>query len=127
MAASTEVALTFMKENKSILLQANEHILNADHEAFLSHCTEDVVWEFVGDQTLTGKQAVREYIDATYITPPEFTVLDIIGEGEQVVATGVISLKEGNGKTVTSDYCDIWTFRDGKMAALKAFVSERKS
>ena len=116
-----------MEDNKAILLKANEHIVNGEHEAFLSHCREDVVWEFVGDQVLNGKQEVREYIDANYITPPEFTVLDLIGEGEHVVVIGVISLKDENGKTVTSDYCDVWTFCDGKMAALKAFVSERKS
>ena len=41
-----------MKENKEILLKANEAISNGDHEAFLSYCTEDSKWTFVGDQVL---------------------------------------------------------------------------
>lgn len=116
-----------MENNKAILLKANQHITNGEHEAFLSHCTEDVVWDFVGDQVLSGKQAVRDYIDTVYINPPKFTVFDIIGEGDCVVAVGVISIEDERGDTVTSDYCDIWTFRNGKMAALKAFVSAQGS
>lgn len=116
-----------MENNKAVLLKANEHIVNGEHEAFLSHCTEDVAWDFVGDIVLNGKQAVRNYIDAVYIKPPDFTVLDLLSEGDRVVAIGVISIEDEHGKSVTSDYCDIWTFRDGKMAALKAFVSEQGS
>lgn len=116
-----------MADNKAILLKANDHITNGENEEFLSLCTEDMVWDFVGDQVLNGKRAVREYLTAVYTEPPEFTVDDLIGDGDQVVAVGRISIKESNGKTITSNYCDVWKFREGKMAALKAFVSEIKS
>ncbi|MFD0764543.1 nuclear transport factor 2 family protein [Mucilaginibacter lutimaris] len=116
-----------MKTNKSILLKANEYIVKNDHEGFLSLCTEDLVWEFVGDQILNGKQAVREYMKSVYNESPDFDVEELIGDGDQVVAVGRITLKDESGKYVTSEYCDVWKFREGKMAALKAFVSEVRS
>lgn len=115
-----------MATNKEILLQANDHIRKGDHEGFLSLCTEDVVWNFIGDQILYGKAAVREYMATSYAEPPEFIVEDLISEDNHVIALGRISLKDRNGKTVEYDYCDVWKFREGRMAVLKAFVSEIK-
>src|SRR5918992_3878699 len=54
------------EENKATLKQANAAIAEGDTERFLSFCTEDTEWTFVGEQTLRGKAAVREYIAKTY-------------------------------------------------------------
>ncbi|RZJ64372.1 MAG: nuclear transport factor 2 family protein [Flavobacterium sp.] len=107
--------------NKETLEKANSAVTAGDNEGFLSFCTDDVVWRFIGDQTLNGKQAVRDYMDKTYLEPPKFDVEQLIAEGDFVTAVGKISLNE-NGKTTRYSYCDIWKFRDGKMQELKAFV-----
>jgi ketosteroid isomerase-like protein len=112
--------------NKAILKQANAAIVNGDHEAFLAHCTDDVKWTFVGDQTLEGKEAVRQYLSKTYVEPPSFTVVHLIAEGDFVTAIGRISLKDEMGKVVHSDYCDVWRVRDDKLAELTAFVVQVK-
>lgn len=53
--------LTIMSfNNKAILEKANEALTAGDYEKFLSFCTDDTVWTFVGDQTLRGKEAVRD-------------------------------------------------------------------
>lgn len=110
--------------NKEILQKANEAVTKGDNEGFLSFCTDDTEWTFVGDKTLQGKQAVREYMGKAYLEPPKFMVEHLIAEGEFVTATGEISMKDKDGKTIVYAYCDVWKFRDGKMAALKAFVIE---
>jgi len=110
--------------NKKTLIEANAAVTVGDYEGFLSFCTDDTEWDFVGDRILTGKEAVRKYMAATYIEPPTFRVEYLIAEGELVTVTGTISLKDADGKTTDYQYCDIWRFRDGKMAALKAFVIE---
>lgn len=115
-----------MNDHKATLLEANDYIISGDNEMFLSLCTEDVVWEFVGEQVLRGKQAVRDYIATAYATPPEFFVDDLISESNHVVAIGRITLKNGDGNKIHAEYCDVWKFRENKMAALKAFVSEIK-
>ena len=108
--------------NKSVLLKANASVTEGDNEGFLLWCTEDIKWEFVGDKTLTGKEAVREYMKSTYLEPPNFNVENLIEGGEFVTAIGEISMKDESGKTIDYAYCDVWRFRDGKMAELKAFV-----
>ena len=105
--------------NKTTLKIANGSISKGDHEGFLEHCTEDTHWHFVGDKTLHGKQAVREWMASEYKEPPNFKVEHLIAEGDFVVAIGTIKLKEED-----YNYCDVWQFRDGKMAALKAFVTK---
>lgn len=111
-------------DNKATLLKANALVTGGDNEGFLSFCTDDVVWEFVGDQTLQGKQAIRTYMNATYIEPPKFHVEKLVAEGDYVTTIGNISLKDESGKTVEYAYCDVWQFKDGLMAKLRAFVVE---
>jgi ketosteroid isomerase-like protein len=112
--------------HKEILLKANAAITEGDHEAFLAFCTDDTVWEFMGDQTLHGKQAVREYMKKAYAAPPQFMVERLIAEGDFLTAIGQISLQDEHGQLTDYDYCDVWQFRDGKLDKLKAFVTSRK-
>jgi ketosteroid isomerase-like protein len=108
--------------NKVILKEANAAITKGDNEGFLSFCTDDTEWTFIGERTLRGKEAVRQYMSTAYQEPPKFEVENLLAEGEFVIATGQITMKDDNGKPVDYSYCDIWRFRDGKMAELKAFV-----
>ena len=112
--------------NKAILEKANAAVTAGDNEGLLSFCTDDTAWTFVGDKSLRGKEAVRQYMATTYMEPPKFMVENLIAEGEFVTAIGKISMKDENGKMVDYSYCDVWRFRDGKMAELKAFVIETK-
>jgi ketosteroid isomerase-like protein len=113
--------------NKAILEKANAAITAGDYEGFLSFCTDDTEWTFVGDQTLRGKEAVRQYMATEYVEPPKFMVENLIAEGDFVTALGKISMKDESGRIVDYTYCDVWRFRDGKMAELKAFVIEKES
>jgi ketosteroid isomerase-like protein len=79
---------------------------------------------FVGEQTLRGKEAVRQYMAATYLEPPKFRVENLIAEGDFVTALGKIDLKDIAGNVTNYSYCDVWRFRDGKMTELTAFVVE---
>ncbi|RYG46268.1 MAG: nuclear transport factor 2 family protein [Chitinophagaceae bacterium] len=113
--------------HKEILLSGNAAIAMGDHEGFLALCTDNTQWDFIGDQLLNGKQAVRDYMAATYTEPPVVTVDQLISEGDFLTVVGEITLKDQDGKARDYAYCDVWRFRDGKMAELKAFVVERKS
>jgi|SRR5688572_21250692 uncharacterized protein len=108
--------------NKAILEKANAAITQGDNEGFLSFCTDDTVWTFVGNKTLQGKEAVRQWMTTAYIEPPKFNVEGLIAEGDFVTAIGNITMKEEDGREAQYSYCDVWRFRDGKMAELKAFV-----
>ena len=110
------------ENNKAILEKANAAFAKGDFEGFLSYCTEDTKWTYVGDRILEGKEAVRRYIAETYTEPSKFTVENLIAEGDFVTLLGDIILKNEDGKDSHYSVCDVWRFRDGKMAELKAFV-----
>jgi uncharacterized protein (TIGR02246 family) len=111
-----------MPDNKIILQQANAAISAGDNEGFLAHCTDDTTWTFVGEQTLRGKPAVREWMVTAYQQPPRFQVEHLIAEADFVTALGTITLPDESGADTAYAYCDVWRFRDGKMAELRAFV-----
>ncbi|MFC4308806.1 nuclear transport factor 2 family protein [Steroidobacter flavus] len=115
------------KSNKEILEQANSAITQGDFEGFLALCTEDTAWTFEGERTLNGKAAVRQWMKTAYIEPPKFRVDRMIADDDFVAAIGEIVLKDETGKAVRHAYCDVWRFRDGKMAELRAFVVEAES
>ena len=110
------------QNNKTILIKANEAVSKGDYEGFLEYCTEDTKWIFVGDQVLEGKKEVRKWMLTEYIEPPKFDVKNLIAENDYVTALGQITLIDNKGAGVMYWYCDVWKFRDGKMAELTAFV-----
>ena len=115
------------KTHKEILLEANAAISRGDFEGFLAHCTEDTVWNFLGDRTLRGKEAVRRWMAETYREPPKFDVRQLIADSEFLAALGEITLKDDTGKPVTFSYCDVWRFESGRLAELNAFVIAPKA
>ncbi len=110
--------------NKETLSAANAAVTAGDNETFLSFCTDDIIWSTIGGETLHGKEAVRAWMKKEYVEPPEFSVHQLIADGDFVAALGDITSKDESGKPVANSYCDVWRFRDGKMAELKAFVIE---
>ena len=114
------------EKNKAILEEANARIEKGDYEGFLSFCTDDTEWSFVGDKVLKGKEAVRQWMATEYIEPPVNNVADLIAEDDFVTAVGNLTTKDKDGKATHYSYCDVWRFRDGKMVELRAFVIENK-
>jgi ketosteroid isomerase-like protein len=107
--------------NREILEKANEAFSKGNYEEFLTYCTEDTKWTYVGDRTLEGKDKVREYLLAAY-EESTFQIERFIEDGENLVAMGGIKLKDKEGKMISYSVCDVWKFRKGKLAELKAFV-----
>ncbi|MDX2079986.1 MAG: hypothetical protein SFU53_04320 [Terrimicrobiaceae bacterium] len=54
--------------------------------------------------------------------PPIVTTSELIAENDLVIASGKITLHETEEEPADFHYCDIWRFRDNKMAELTAFV-----
>ncbi len=116
------VASRVATTHKEILTKANEAIARGDFEGFLIHCTEDTVWNFLGERTLRGKEEVRRWMAETYREPPTFKVRQLIADGDFLVALGEITLKDANGNETENSYCDVWRFENNRLAELKAFV-----
>ena len=110
---------------KDILTLANAAVVRGDHEGFLAFCTDDTEWIFLGDRTLRGKQAVRQWMADSYkAAPPRLRVHRMVVEGDFLTAVGDIVLTDVNGQQTRHAYCDVWRLREGKLAVLHAFVVE---
>jgi len=107
---------------RSVLQKLNEAIVRKDFDGCMACCTDDTHWTFVGERTLSGKAAVREWMESAYQEPPRFEVHRMIAENDSLAVLGEITLEDGQGKLVRHKYCDVWRLRDGKMAQLQAFV-----
>ncbi len=110
------------KNNKAILEEANAAIAEGNNEGFLSFCADDTHWTFVGDKTLNGKEAVRQWMLTEYVEPPLNIVANLIAEGDFVTAVGDLTIKDEDGRATHYSYCDVWRFRGGKIVELRAFV-----
>ncbi|MGA0560661.1 nuclear transport factor 2 family protein [Larkinella sp. VNQ87] len=110
------------EDNKASLLRGNAAIMEGNYEEFLALCTDDTEWTFVGDTVLKGKEAVRQWMATTYTEPPTVTVDYLIAEGDFLTAVGTVTMRDENGEKALYNYCDVWRFRDGKLAGLRAFV-----
>lgn len=113
-------------KNTEILLKANQLVREGKYEEYLTYLTEGSKWEFVGERTLLGKEAVRQYIKEFYLAPPLFDMERSIEQGDFVTAAGNISLKNEDGTYSHYRYCDIWRFENGKLAEVTAYVIEKK-
>jgi ketosteroid isomerase-like protein len=111
------------EKNKEIVEKVNAAFAKGSTEGFLSFCAEDVEWTMVGDKTVKGKDAIRQWMASMgNMEPPKFTVANVIAEGDFVMACGDLTMKNKDGKAVPYSYCDIYRFRDGKIVELRAFV-----
>ncbi|AYZ35155.1 nuclear transport factor 2 family protein [Chryseobacterium indologenes] len=107
---------------KEILNEANACISTGNYDQFLTYCTIDTHWTFIGEASLTGIDEVRDYMKEAYIEPPRVKVDLMIQEGNYLTAVGKISIVNINSVWVEYEYCDVWRFENGKLAELKAFV-----
>lgn len=110
------------EKNKEILEKVNASFAEGSTEGFLSFCADDVQWTMIGDKTVKGKEAIRQWMASMKMEPPKFTVANVIAEGDFVAAHGDMTMTDKDGKTVPYSYCDIYRFRDGKIVELSSFI-----
>ncbi len=113
------------ERNKEIVEKVNAALAEGSTEGFLSFCADDVEWTMVGDKSVKGKEAIRQWMASMASEGselPKFTVDNVIAEGDFVTTHGDMTMKDKDGKTAPYSYCDIYRFRDGKIVELRAFV-----
>ena len=113
--------------NKDIVEKVNAAFAENDIEGFLSYCADNVKWAMVGDRTVRGKDAIREWMASMDGEPPRFTVDAVIAEGDRVASHGDMTMTDQGGTDVSYSYCDVYRFQGGKIIELTAFVIESEA
>ena len=92
-----------------------------ESDAVLEELTDNVIWEYVGDRRLEGKEAVADALQKEERTPKaEMVIFTIMTHGNVGGANGTITLK--NGKTYS--FSHVYKFSSAaKNAKIKEILS----
>ena len=105
--------------NKDIVAKVNAAFADGNVDGFLACCADDVVWTMVGDTTVQGKDAIRQWMASMGpMEPPTFTVTHVLAEGDFVTAYGDMTMQDKDGKVVPYAYCDIYRIQGDQIVEL---------
>ena len=119
-------------ENIEIVKHANWLLTDGLFDEFILLCWEDIEWTLLGDSptTMKGREAMRAFMASTSpegSEPPTFTVKNMVAEGDVVMSNGEMTMTSKEGGTVPYAYCDIYRFKEGKIAELLTFMSKTQA
>lgn len=107
--------------NKQAVERINESFARNDVDGFLASCAGEVTWTMVGERPLHGKDAIRDFMKSAPSEAPQFTVEQMIADGDFVACYGNMTMQD-KGERVPYSFCDVYRFRDGKVIELRSYV-----
>lgn len=110
------------QRNKELISKVNTAFAEGNAEKFLAFCDENVKWTMVGESTIEGKDGIRKWMASMPKEPPQFTVDNVIADGDFVSAYGDMTMKEKDGQPASYSYCDVYRLRGDKIIELTSFV-----
>lgn len=116
-----------MSDNKRLVDEYFDGFRVGDHARILACLTDDVEWELPGAFHLRGKEAFYKQIENdAFIGRPTLDVTRMVEEGQVVVAEGTVRSKWRDGRPFFARFCDVFTFRGGRIAKLVTYINEVK-
>lgn len=108
--------------NKEIVRQVAQGLLDADIDKVLSHMTDDVQMGWPGYFELEpGKDAIRKF----FADIPEIvsgSIESLIADGDTVAGTGRVTTRHKDGSLKNSFFCDVYELENGKVKRLKSYM-----
>jgi ketosteroid isomerase-like protein len=112
--------------NVAIYREIHEKVQQGDFETVFEALDDDVIWHQIGDETIQGKEAVRESMsgmeefgaDAFHLD-----IHDVVGSDEHVVGLVETTLNMG-GQSFTYRTAEIAHMKDGKVTERWAFSDD---
>jgi predicted ester cyclase len=122
--------LSLMTEKEKFIREFNHAFSIGDTDYLSANVTEDVVWNMVGDEILSGKTAflnkIREMGENIDL---EIEVQRIISHGIDVALEGTIAFNFHKGKRQNFSFCDIYKFsgfKNPKIKNINSYIIETK-
>jgi ketosteroid isomerase-like protein len=96
----------------------------------IPHFAEDIEWDVVGSDPLTGKTIVTRVCEgsAEYLAKvsTEFLRFDVHAVGDMVIVDSLARYTEGDDVSIVSS-CDLYTFADGHLRHIRSYNVELAS
>ncbi|TVP98162.1 MAG: nuclear transport factor 2 family protein [Balneolaceae bacterium] len=117
-----------MKTSNQIFLEKLNHAFACNDTEYISEqVTDDIRWEIVGDQTVSGKAAFVELLKAMEQPEPlELEIHNIITHGISASVNGIMTTSDGT----SYGFCDIIRFnrlKNPKIREMTSYSIEIKS
>ncbi len=105
--------------------QISEEFSKGNFEFAYKHLAEDIKWNIVGSEMLTGKEKVIEYCKNTsaYFKEVEtdFRMNDVIVDGDLIAITGTAVFVNREKKKTQVSSCDVYRFNNGKLIDITSY------
>lgn len=112
------------KSIQSLIEKYNKAFAKNDTEAILELVTNDIQWDIVGDQYLSGKEKFKSRLEAMAFSEPNSMRIDKIITHDKIASVnGVMTTPDGT----SYGFCDIITFdryTNPKIKIIKSYSIE---
>ena len=113
--------------HRKIVMEIVSAFDNNDIEAILSCVTDDIEWHMLGDQTVSGKENLRQFFtDHADMKMVSSTKNHIIIEGDSVSIDGDVHCSDGKTKDFHFHYCDIYDIENEKIKRITTYTVNKK-
>jgi ketosteroid isomerase-like protein len=113
--------------NREIIMEIVDAFDNNDVERILNCVTDDIEWEMLGENTISGKETLRkffgEHADMKMVSSTED---HIIINGDSGCVSGSVQCSNGKGQDFNMYYCDIYKLKDDKIKKITTYSINKK-
>ena len=113
-----------MREKEEFIRDFNEAFSKNDLDFILNNMSDDIEWNFVGEEPRKGKEAVKEFMEPMKNTETlELELLQIITDGRTAAANGRMKIKEPSGEIKSFGFADFYVLDGLKTPKIKKMTS----
>lgn len=113
-----------MREKEEFIRNFNEAFSKNDLDFILNNMSEDIVWNFVGEKIIQGKDEVREFLEPmSRIKTLEMELLQIISREQSAAGNGRMKIKEPSGEIKSFGFADFYEFDGSKVPRISKMTS----
>jgi len=122
--------LSVMENTRQLVEKINQLFVEGNMESFMDYLAEDVVWEMFtsssGHTTINGKKEVFNMDGSGMPEHTSFEFGTIVIEGDVASVQGVSEGKLSDGGAYKGYFCDVYHFRDSKIAKIESYVIDNR-
>lgn len=106
------------------LKKISEEFSKGNFPATYSHFSDDIIWKFIGNKTIVGKEATIAFCNQmlSEMESLKLNNINVIGENNSIVIEGYCHFTNEEGKVATVEYCDVFCFEDGKIKTINSYL-----
>ena len=113
-----------MKEKEEFIRNYNEAFSKNDQDFILNNMTDDIIWNFIGEKTIQGKDEVRAFMKPmSNVQTLDLELLQIITHGRTAAVHGKMKIKEPSGEIKHFGFADFYVFNGFKSPKIKEMTS----